>query len=326
MISATLSCCPTILPCISSWSPTVRLHREWPPRRAGVRSVASSLRRGPVETGSHGRSAAGPLGDRDAHQHGAAAAAGRPGDSCSPSSSTDQTSVSSGWASWSWLALGMPIAAMPRYQTYRPRNGRAGRDPQQPGHAVRRQPHRLVRQRQRPTGTRQRQAQHQRPADHLPARHAPGPAGRPRCSRPRRPAGRRRGTGRRSVRRAAALLHGEARSPRRRPRAPPPRRCGRGGCRCAAAENSGGGQRQQADHDGGVRGGGGLQGERGQQREADDHPAGDHGEPRPVPAGGQRHPQGQQTAARDQRRRGRCARRRATRGRSPPGPRRWRGR
>ncbi|CAM5426246.1 hypothetical protein STENM223S_02633 [Streptomyces tendae] len=46
------------------------------------------------------------------------AAAGR----CSPRRKTDQNRVSRGWASWSWLAFGMPMAAMPRYQTIRPRN------------------------------------------------------------------------------------------------------------------------------------------------------------------------------------------------------------
>ena len=40
---------------------------------------------------------------------------GASGDSCSPISDTAQTSVISGWASWIWLALGTPMAAMPRY-------------------------------------------------------------------------------------------------------------------------------------------------------------------------------------------------------------------
>ena len=52
----------------------------------------------------------------------AAAVSGAAAVRCSPRSSTDHTSVSSGWASWNWLAFGIPMAAMPRYQTSRPRN------------------------------------------------------------------------------------------------------------------------------------------------------------------------------------------------------------
>jgi hypothetical protein len=47
---------------------------------------------------------------------------GASGDSCSPISDTAQTSVISGWASWIWLALGTPMAAMPRYHTTNPPN------------------------------------------------------------------------------------------------------------------------------------------------------------------------------------------------------------
>lgn len=56
------------------------------------------------------------------HTRTAAAVRGAAEERGSPSRDTDQTRVSSGWAGWSWLALGMPITAMPRYRTTRPRN------------------------------------------------------------------------------------------------------------------------------------------------------------------------------------------------------------
>lgn len=56
------------------------------------------------------------------HTSTAAAAGGAATVRCSPSSSTDHTSVSRGWTGCNWLASRIPIAAMPRYRTTRPGN------------------------------------------------------------------------------------------------------------------------------------------------------------------------------------------------------------
>ncbi|GGX94996.1 hypothetical protein GCM10010510_45410 [Streptomyces anandii JCM 4720] len=63
-----------------------------------------------------------------------------------------------------------------------------------------------------------------------------------------------------------------------------------------------------------MRGGGGLQGERGQQRETHDHSRGDYREGGPVAAGGGRYAQREQTGARDE------SREHAAHGHQCPGP------
>jgi hypothetical protein len=85
--------------------------------------VAASLRRvAPVATGPYGPLSLRARWVTAMQTSTAAAVSGAAGVRCSPRSSTDHTSVSSGWANCNWLAFGMPIAAMPRYQTTRPRN------------------------------------------------------------------------------------------------------------------------------------------------------------------------------------------------------------
>ena len=211
---------------------------------------------------------------------------------CSPSSSADHASVSSGWISWTW-----PIFATPP----RASAGVPGEEADQGADHARRRRTRATRRRSRgdPPADRgdradrdgQRRRQEHRPADHPPAAHARARARRPRRSRSR-PARPRTQDLHVAAAHAGALRRrerehgdepGEARHPEARARGARPR---------AATATTAVAAGQQPDDHRAVRGGQAAERERGEQGPAEHHAGRDDREPSSWGRGGQRRSRG----------------------------------
>ena len=95
-------------------------------------------------------------------------------DRCSPSNGQPQTIDSAGWASCIWLALAMPARAMPAYQAKKPRNIENNAVYPNAAHCVPRGVQARVAGGDDRDGPCQRRAEHECPADHLPATELPG--------------------------------------------------------------------------------------------------------------------------------------------------------